>query len=89
MPAADPGRVVAPTVDGGRVLNPRGRGADSATRAITALTITVIALVGGGMVVGQLTGRPSLRSGSRQPLLGAVAVAVTYGVGLLIGSAPG
>jgi len=42
-------------------------------------------LVGGGMVVGQLTGRPSLRSGSRQLLLGAVAVAVSYGVGLLIG----
>lgn len=37
------------------------------------------------MVVGQLTGRPSLRSGSRQLLLGAVAVAVSYGVGLLIG----
>jgi VIT1/CCC1 family predicted Fe2+/Mn2+ transporter len=56
---------------------------------IAALTLTVIALIGGGMVVGRLTGRPSLRSGSRQLLLGAVAVAVTYGVGLLIGSAPG
>lgn len=56
---------------------------------IAALTITVIALIGGGMIVGRLTGRPSLRSGSRQLLLGAVAVAVTYGVGLLIGSAPG
>ena len=45
----------------------------------------VALLVGGGMV-GRLTGRPVVRSGIRQLLLGALAVAVTFGVGALIGS---
>jgi VIT1/CCC1 family predicted Fe2+/Mn2+ transporter len=48
-----------------------------------ALTITAAALLAGGMTVGRLTGRPLLRSGLRQLTLGAVAVAVTYGVGSL------
>jgi VIT1/CCC1 family predicted Fe2+/Mn2+ transporter len=47
--------------------------------------ITAVALITGGMVVGRLTGRPVLRSGLRQILLGAVAVAITFGVGSLIG----
>jgi vacuolar iron transporter family protein len=47
--------------------------------------ITAVALITGGMVVGRLTGRPVLRSGLRQLLLGAVAVAITFGVGSLIG----
>jgi VIT1/CCC1 family predicted Fe2+/Mn2+ transporter len=38
------------------------------------------------MVVGKITGRPVLRSGLRQLLLGGLAVAVTFGVGHLIGS---
>jgi vacuolar iron transporter family protein len=50
-----------------------------------ALGITAAALVGGGMVVGRITGRPVLRSGLRQLALGAVAVVVTFGVGTLIG----
>ena len=50
-----------------------------------SLGITVVALITGGMVVGRLTGRPVLRSGLRQLLLGAVAVAITFGVGSLIG----
>ena len=50
------------------------------------LVITAVALVVGGMVVGKITGRPVLRSGLRQLLLGGVAVAVTFGVGHLIGS---
>jgi VIT1/CCC1 family predicted Fe2+/Mn2+ transporter len=37
------------------------------------------------MTVGRLTGRPLLRSGLRQLALGAVAVAVTFAVGSLIG----
>ena len=45
-----------------------------------------MALLTGGMVVGKLTGRPILRSGLRQLVLGGVAVAVTYAVGSLIGS---
>jgi vacuolar iron transporter family protein len=46
-----------------------------------------VALISGGMIVGRLTGRPVLRSGLRQLVLGAVAVAVaiTFGVGSLIG----
>jgi vacuolar iron transporter family protein len=50
-----------------------------------ALGITAVALLAGGMVVGRLTGRPWLRSGLRQLVLGAVAVAVTFAVGSLIG----
>jgi vacuolar iron transporter family protein len=50
-----------------------------------ALAITAVALLVGGMTVGRLTGRPLLRSGLRQLALGAVAVAVTFAVGSLIG----
>jgi len=50
------------------------------------LVLTAAALAAGGMAVGRLTGRPVLRSGLRQLLLGALAIAVTYGVGHLIGS---
>lgn len=56
---------------------------------LAAMIIAAVALAGGGMVVGRLTGRPLVRSGVRQLLLGGVAVAVTYGVGLLIGSPAG
>jgi VIT1/CCC1 family predicted Fe2+/Mn2+ transporter len=51
-----------------------------------SLGITAVALVAGGMSVGRLTGRPLLGAGLRQLLLGGVAVAVTFGVGSLIGS---
>ncbi|HEX4291836.1 MAG TPA: VIT1/CCC1 transporter family protein [Trebonia sp.] len=51
-----------------------------------ALGITAAALAAGGVAVGRITGRPLLRSGLRQLALGAVAVAVTYGVGTLIGA---
>ncbi len=54
-----------------------------------ALGIAAVALLAGGMVVGQLTGRPLLRSGLRQLALGAVAVAVTFAVGSLIGGHAG
>ncbi len=50
-----------------------------------AMAITAVALVGGGMAVGRLTGRPVLRSGLRQLVLGALAVGVTFAVGSLIG----
>ena len=49
------------------------------------LVITAVALLAGGMVVGRLTGRPVLRSGARQFLLGGMAIAVTFGIGSLIG----
>jgi VIT1/CCC1 family predicted Fe2+/Mn2+ transporter len=51
-----------------------------------ALGMTVVALVVGGMAVGRLTGRPALTAGARQLLLGGLAVAVTFGVGHLIGA---
>ncbi len=53
---------------------------------LPAMVITAVSLVVGGMVVGRLTGRPLIHSGARQLLLGAVAVAVTFWVGRLIGS---
>ena len=51
-----------------------------------ALALAAVALIAGGMAVGRLTGRPVLRSGLRQLALGAVAVAVTFAVGSLIGA---
>jgi vacuolar iron transporter family protein len=50
------------------------------------LALTAVALAVGGMAVGRLTGRPVLRSGLRQLVLGGLAIAVTFGVGHLIGS---
>jgi vacuolar iron transporter family protein len=49
------------------------------------LGITAVALFVGGMVVGRLTGRPAVRSGLRQLVLGGFAVGVTFAVGSLIG----
>ncbi len=54
-----------------------------------SLGIAAIALLAGGAMVGRLTGRPMVRSGIRQLLLGGVAVAVTFAVGTLIGSLGG
>jgi VIT1/CCC1 family predicted Fe2+/Mn2+ transporter len=51
-----------------------------------SLVLTAIALAGGGMVVGRLTGRPLITAGLRQLALGGLAIAVTFGVGHLIGS---
>jgi VIT1/CCC1 family predicted Fe2+/Mn2+ transporter len=53
---------------------------------LATLVVTAVALVTGGMVVGQLTGRPLVRSGLRQLALGALAIAVTFAVGSLISS---
>jgi VIT1/CCC1 family predicted Fe2+/Mn2+ transporter len=51
-----------------------------------SLVLAGLALLIGGMGVGRLTGRSSLRSGLRQLALGALAVAVTFAVGRLIGT---
>jgi VIT1/CCC1 family predicted Fe2+/Mn2+ transporter len=53
---------------------------------VVSLVLTAIALLAGGMTVGKLTGRPLLHSGLRQLVLGALAVAVTFGLGQLIGA---
>src|SRR5579875_412220 len=47
------------------------------------LAAAALLLVGGG--IGALNGRPAIRSGLRQLLVGALAAAVTFGVGHLIG----
>ena len=54
-----------------------------------AMIITAVALTSGGMAVGRLTGRPLIKAGLRQLALGGVAIAVTFLVGLLIGSPVG
>ena len=54
-----------------------------------SLVLTGVALAGGGAVVGRLTGRPVLTSGLRQLALGGLAIAITFGVGHLIGSHSG
>jgi VIT1/CCC1 family predicted Fe2+/Mn2+ transporter len=51
-----------------------------------SLALTAVALVGDGMVVGRLTGRPMVPAGLRQLALGRLAIAVTFLVGHLIGS---
>jgi VIT1/CCC1 family predicted Fe2+/Mn2+ transporter len=56
---------------------------------VPSLVLSGVALLVGGMVVGRLTGRPLVRSGVRQLLLGALAVAVTFGIGQLIGTSAG
>jgi VIT1/CCC1 family predicted Fe2+/Mn2+ transporter len=56
-----------------------------ATVLAATLALTAAALVAGGMAVGRLTGRPLIRSGLRQLAFGALAIAVTYLVGRLIG----
>jgi VIT1/CCC1 family predicted Fe2+/Mn2+ transporter len=64
-------------------LSGTGQGVNSAL--VAALGVAAAALLAGGMVVGRLTGRPWLRSGLRQLALGAIAVAITFAVGHLIG----
>lgn len=56
---------------------------------LVSMIITAVALTAGGAVVGKLTGRSLVKSGLRQLLLGAFAVAVTFAVGRLIGSPVG
>lgn len=53
---------------------------------VASLVLTGAVLVVGGATVGRLTGRSPVRSGARQLALGAVAVAVTYVVGAIIGT---
>jgi VIT1/CCC1 family predicted Fe2+/Mn2+ transporter len=90
----DPDELPSPLVAGGASLLAFASGAlvpllpylvGVPVLAVT-LALTAVALVSGGMVVGRLTGRPVLRSGLRQLALGGLAIAVTFGVGHLIGS---
>lgn len=53
---------------------------------LTAIGLAVVALFAVGASIGVLNGRPVLRSGLRQVFVGALAAAVTFGVGRLIGA---
>lgn len=53
---------------------------------VVALGMSAVALLAGGIAVGAMTGRPVVRAGLRQLVLGAVAIAVTYGVGHQLGT---
>jgi VIT1/CCC1 family predicted Fe2+/Mn2+ transporter len=55
--------------------------------ALTVCFVLVaLALFGAGAIVSRFTSRSALYSGGRQLLLGAVAAAVTFGIGALIGT---
>jgi len=50
-----------------------------------AIGITAVSLFGVGALLSLFTGRSALQSGTRMLVLGALAGAVTYGIGLLAG----
>ena len=51
---------------------------------VTAIGLAVAALFAVGATIGAINGRPVLRSGLRQVIVGALAAGVTFGVGHLI-----
>lgn len=56
-----------------------------ATVIWTALVLALLGLFGCGAVVTRVTSRPWWFGGSRQLILGALAAALTYGIGSLVG----
>lgn len=56
---------------------------------VIPMAVVAVALFLGGGAVGALTHRPLLRNGARQLVLGALAAAITYGIGHIIGVAAG
>jgi VIT1/CCC1 family predicted Fe2+/Mn2+ transporter len=52
---------------------------------VTAIVLALAAMFGVGATIGALNGRSAVRMGLRQLLTGALAAAVTFGVGHLIG----
>ncbi len=53
---------------------------------VAAITLAAAALLAVGAGIGMLNGRPAVRSGLRQLLLGGAAALVTFGIGHLIGA---
>ena len=53
---------------------------------LTAIGLAVAALFAVGATIGAVNGRPVLRSGLRQVIVGTLAAGVTFGVGHLIGT---
>ena len=61
--------------------------AGSGTAALgAAIGLALAAMFGVGATIGALNGRSAVKMGLRQMLVGALAAAVTYGVGTLIGA---
>jgi VIT1/CCC1 family predicted Fe2+/Mn2+ transporter len=52
---------------------------------ITAIVLAVLALFGVGAVIGLINGRPALRAGMRQLVVGGAAALIVFGIGHLIG----
>jgi VIT1/CCC1 family predicted Fe2+/Mn2+ transporter len=63
-------------------------GADT-VHLVASLVLSGLALFGVGALISLFTGRSTLFSGSRQLLIGAVAAAITFGVGKVIGVSTG
>ena len=62
----------------------------SGTAAIIAsISAAAVAALATGALLGSLSGRPKWRSALRQLAIGAVAAAVTYGIGRLVGLGTG
>ena len=61
--------------------------ADGAPAFVASLGLSLVALFVVGAAVSLLTGRSAIRSGLRQTAIGALAAAVTFAVGSLIGVA--
>ena len=59
------------------------------TAVVLSATFSTLGLFAIGALITLLTGRSALFSGTRQVLVGLAAAALTYGVGLLIGTAVG
>ncbi|MDX6291569.1 MAG: vacuolar iron transporter family protein [Kribbellaceae bacterium] len=57
-----------------------------ASSVLPALLLSVLGLVVTGGVVARITARPFWYGGGRQLLLGGLAAAVTYAIGLLVGA---
>jgi VIT1/CCC1 family predicted Fe2+/Mn2+ transporter len=56
-----------------------------AAALIVAIVLALAAMFGVGATIGALNGRSAVRMGLRQMVVGAIAAAVTFGVGHLIG----
>jgi VIT1/CCC1 family predicted Fe2+/Mn2+ transporter len=64
-------------------------GLQGAVALVIAAVLVGIALIGTGVIVGLLSGGPPLRRALRQLLIGYGAAAVTYLLGLLLGTGLG
>lgn len=92
----DPGQLGSPWAAAGSSLLSFALGAfvvvlpyllGSGTAALAAaIGLALAALFGVGAILGALNGRSPVKSGLRQLITGALAAAVTYGAGVLIGT---